>query len=84
MIKGKALTVDLKQVESICGYNGKAGYKEGDVGHEATAKLSFMPKTTKVHKIKELVVGGRNAVVLKTVASEYISGMFTFFIKYED
>jgi len=84
MIKGKALTVDLKQVESICGYNGKAGYKEGDVGHEATAKLSFMPKTIKIGKIKELTVDGRRAAILKTVASQYINGMYTFFIKYED
>jgi len=84
MIKGKALKVDRKPVQSICGFDGMAGYESGDVGHGAEAKLSFMPKTIKIGKIKELTVDGRRAAILKTVASQYINGMYTFFIKYED
>ncbi len=84
MIKGKAIQVGRKPVKSICGFNGMAGYDDNDVEYWADAKLSFMPKTVKIAKIKELIVDGNKATVIKSVASLYINGMYTFYIKYEE
>lgn len=81
MIYGKAIKVERIDVECICGFNGKAGFQ---AGANDTAIVSFIPLTTKVHKITELTVGGLRAVVTKTTASLYITGMYTFLVKYEE
>lgn len=83
-ITGKALKVDKIEVESDCGYKGLVGISSSAVKHGADAFISFMPCTAKVNTIKTMLVGGNNAIVLKVVASLYISGMYTFFIKYEE
>ena len=85
MITGKALKVARKQVTSPCGFDGLAGYKPTDGKYGSDAVLSFMPNTAKVPvKVTELVVEGRRATILKYIPSEHISGMWTFFIKYQE
>ena len=83
-IIGTALKVATKQIVSTCGFKGKAGYSTIDVEHGADAYLSFMPRTSKPHKLTSFEVEGRKATIVKYVASEYISGMYTFYIKYGD
>lgn len=80
-IKGVAITVPRVSVISPCGFEGLAGYKEkGDV-----AQLSFMPETNKVHvTVTSLNVDGREAKVIKQTPSDYIEGMWTFLIKYQE
>lgn len=85
MITGKVIKLDQKKVISPCGFSSLAGYKPTDGKHGSDAVLSFMPKTHKVEmKITTLNVGGREAKVLKHIASKYIVGMWTFFIKYQE
>lgn len=81
MKTGKAIKVDRIDVECICGFNGKAGYQ---VCANGEATISFIPKTSKVHKLTELTVGGRRAIILSVTPSLYIAGMHTFLIKYEE
>jgi hypothetical protein len=83
-ITGKAVNLDRVWVVSPCGFNGKAGYKEEGIT-DADAQLSFMPKTAKVAaKVTTLEIDGRLAEVVKAKQSDYIDGMWTFLIKYQE
>lgn len=85
MITGIALTVERKHTTSPCGFDGLSGYKVTDGKHGSDAVLSFISKTAKVEmKVTTLVVEGKQATVVKHVASKYIPGMWTFFIKYQE
>ena len=85
MIQGKAIKVERKHTTSPCGFDGLAGYKPTEGKYGSDAVLSFMPKTHKVElKVTSLNVEGREATILKYVPSKYISGMWTFFIKYQE
>lgn len=83
-ITGRAINPPRKEVVSPCGFIGMAGYKEDGV-EGADAQLSFMPKTNKVTtKVTSVVVEDRTAKVVKATLSEYIPGMWTFLIKYQE
>ena len=83
-IFGKAVNIDRKRVVSPCGFDGLAGYKVDGI-EGADAQLSFMPKTNKVAtKVTTLEVEGKAAKVVKQIPSEYIPGMWTFLIKYQE
>ncbi len=83
-IKGRAVNPPRVYVVSPCGFDGMAGYKEDGV-KGADAQLSFMPKTHKVAaKVDVLEIDGKLAEVVKSMQSEYIDGMWTFLIKYQE
>lgn len=85
MIQGKAIKLQHKKVVSPCGFTGLVGYKPVNGKNGNDSVLSFMPKTHKVElKITTLNVDGKEATVTKCVMSPYISGMWTFFIKYQE
>lgn len=80
IIQGKAIKLDHKRVVSPCGFDGLVGYRDDD---GRGTRLSFMPKTHKVQQeVTTLTVDGKPAKVINSVPSKYISGMWTFFIKY--